>query len=962
MSEEANSRPTGDADVAVEQLALTQSECLELLLQRLRDIRMKPNSQSTPLRQIVLLRASSGAGKSWVMRQLYERLRQESADGATGMGAPTPDPYWPSMSSHTTSRPADVLHERKRLTPEIDDNFVWQRGALPSFGWWSFQCESGRGDRYELVVPHAQEQAATHGLPLAAAQPTFAGLRSSDAWKRFFTSAGRELADITAEEIADLALTATGINAMARPLFVGLILPTLKGATGRLRNKLASAETGEEKGKRAADARAELADNIAQLASPAVPSVIAIEDLHLMGESLGSTLRSLISRKPASNVLIVASAWPEGYSNEPYASWLKDPLVRRSLTIVDLAPVDEEALVSLLRAAAPNTSHEVTRQLLAPRSPLRNPLFLQLWLGSRRVQRKIRDGALEQITKADLPGKAEDVLESRWEELPENVQNALQVAIAACPTSDVLRSFPPGVLRDALLASEELTEEEFRGFVEAVDPANWCRGDLVLQAFLEASLAEVAVSRSGDYFDADDASLRTIRTLVAQTCERWMQAHPEQFSIYPPENSRTDVDEAEDEVSTKLAVLLSQWLTAYSKVGVEVSHEALGHAAWRLAKHAEAAKEFTAAARWSAAALEAFKGSGERPELELTFLDAHRLGWLMVQDALDERRRLAEGSARLDLCSTAEEVEHVLAAARPGDGGPSPFSQFWDHFRDGLDMDYPGGPHYTAYEIWGSKVGRAWPSEALQSVTDLYELYEEYLNDNMGPLDGWEFSLHGATLRAAEHAIDSAAPLSTVVSLLTRAYETGQLYTFEQAYFDILRDVFGYWTRLLPRCSDSSVLVPLIRRFVTVLQGGAHLDLEFPPASGVVEEFVPMLSAMQAWLEDLAAGHSTECEATDVAALAEELEWYTAVAAELAQRKPELDPFQFTLSVTMANTPQRDMHADNESPEEAAAEPPITQITWYVDGCGIENDPDLITFILTMHSARFGWEFKENES
>lgn len=151
-------------DVPVtDELLGRHSEVVEDLLARLNTVRQGGTTDP----RVVVLRGPSGTGKTRIARELYERLRT---------GAPEPR-YWPELPgvSRVTASGADPMAARKAITPSLED-FVWPAEALPTFGWWGFNCERLSTNGGRDVVAAARPQLDVHLTPLLLAWARVAGI------------------------------------------------------------------------------------------------------------------------------------------------------------------------------------------------------------------------------------------------------------------------------------------------------------------------------------------------------------------------------------------------------------------------------------------------------------------------------------------------------------------------------------------------------------------------------------------------------------------------------------------------------------------------------------------------------------------------------------------------------------------------------------------------------------------
>jgi len=108
-------------------------DLVDFMVQRFEQIR-----RAEPVARVVVFEAESGAGKSRVVREVYERLRMDPSlqrVNAAGQG------YWPKLPSDWVEGPrrSGGLPQRKRLGPSLS-SFQRPEGALPGFCWLPVDC------------------------------------------------------------------------------------------------------------------------------------------------------------------------------------------------------------------------------------------------------------------------------------------------------------------------------------------------------------------------------------------------------------------------------------------------------------------------------------------------------------------------------------------------------------------------------------------------------------------------------------------------------------------------------------------------------------------------------------------------------------------------------------------------------------------------------------------------------
>ena len=123
------------------------------LLKRLRNL--QEGDTASP--RVVVLEGPSGVGKTRIIQELYQKLREN-------------DPYWPPMQEpvRVEIAGADPMAARKLVAPNPKD-FTWPAGALPSFGWWGLNCERLSRGSYLDAVAELRPQLDAHTVPLMLA-------------------------------------------------------------------------------------------------------------------------------------------------------------------------------------------------------------------------------------------------------------------------------------------------------------------------------------------------------------------------------------------------------------------------------------------------------------------------------------------------------------------------------------------------------------------------------------------------------------------------------------------------------------------------------------------------------------------------------------------------------------------------------------------------------------------------
>lgn len=467
---------------------------VDAILNRLEDIK----NGDTDAPRVLVLTGESGIGKSRIVREVYEELRRKQ---------PAPG-YWPSMlpDSHKDDNSIDPMASRKVLGPD-PTSFEWHSQALPSFGWWHFECEIMESQNAVNVVGAAYPQLRAHLLPLGLAWNDQAGF--SDKLGR----AREKVIEEVRSTVTDGGFEALGAFGLAFPG-----LGTLIRWAGQAGNKIAKDRQHRKQldsdvapaSESHVSVAQELAAAIRSTAltaspgKPGLPQIVVIEDMHRMGDDLAELLTELGRPDKKHPVLVIGTAWPEGYNNPGYKNWAAQAMDEGRAAPMMVKQLEGGDLITLLRHYAKNTDEDTAKRVVE-RMP--NPHFLKLWLTMRSTMRLIASHDQALVLSEDelmsLPLEVMDVLRQRWLELPEEVQQALILAvIARAKASDsgptALPRFLPDVVAKASKAAGFSFQDLEAGFSSAVSPGAWCNTDANAQWLRETDLQEVVLSYTRD--------------------------------------------------------------------------------------------------------------------------------------------------------------------------------------------------------------------------------------------------------------------------------------------------------------------------------------------------------------------------------------------------------------------------------------------------------------------------------
>jgi tetratricopeptide (TPR) repeat protein len=468
------------------------NDVVEAIFTRLESI--KNGDMDSP--RVLVLIGESGIGKSRIVREVYEELRRRQ-----------PEPgYWPSLlpaGNNENSNSTNPMASRKVLGPD-PVSFGWGAGAVPSFGWWHFECEIMESHNAVNVIGTAYPQLRAHLPALGIAWNDRAG---------FSSKIGR-----TREKLIEEARTTAMDGGFEALDALGLVFPgmgTLIRWAGHAGSKIANNRQQrrqlESDVSLASDAHVsaakELAEAIRSTALPGksgLPQIVVIEDMHRMGDDLAELVTHLSQPDTDRPVLVIGTAWPEGSTNPAYEQWMSPAVTQGRAEPVMVKQLGNPELITLLRHYAKNTDEDTARQVVE-RMP--NPHFLKLWLTMLSTKRRIsaNDEALvlSEGELSALPHEVTDVLRQRWLELPDEVQQSLIFAVASRTLRPDSRapgdiSFMPRFLptvvseasRRAGLSPGDL-EESLRS---AVSPGAWCNTDSDSQWMREPDLQDLVLS------------------------------------------------------------------------------------------------------------------------------------------------------------------------------------------------------------------------------------------------------------------------------------------------------------------------------------------------------------------------------------------------------------------------------------------------------------------------------------
>ena len=585
-----------------------------LLLERLEALR----DPGCDLPRVVVLSGSAGSGKTRIVQELYARLRSDRGDA-----------YWPAMGDAVRTRGGagtDPMAGRKVVAPRID-GFLWPAGALPTFGWWGLNCERLASGSSQDVVSAMRSQLEAHALPLAMARRQVEDLK--DKTRRLAGEAVDEVRSAFIDEGLSAAFDALKQRHISVPFGSTLVKWGFKGVDAswrrvqelnRLKRDFLLGEQGRSIQRTASQ---QLADMLISLSHRDLPTVIAIEDMHLMGRELPAFLDAVSSRR-SSPILVVGTVWPEGENNGVYRRWLNKAQSRGTVQYVNSPILGVDDLSRMIQEEAPRTSKADLFQIA---DRLNNPYLIRLWLTERRTREHIEghDGA---VVLADenirLPEDVVAVLKGRWDELDDAVRNAVFYAAAISPDTDgsACRFVSEVVVGVVNRWEEDMRYDVRMGLRRAIEKLCWCRSEQGVDFFVEPLLVEYLRRKAGSHFGKE--GWRQLRLLTQDALAEWICRRVDGVDL----------------PSTEVSTFVCQWFLGVDDgERTEALVTARAAAQWRLAQNADSCDEAGDAVERGKKTLAALLVENPLPEKTMLNVRATVAGYVLqcgeVKDALN---------------------------------------------------------------------------------------------------------------------------------------------------------------------------------------------------------------------------------------------------------------------------------------------------------------------------------------
>ncbi|MEP9394541.1 hypothetical protein ABLE94_20115 [Gordonia sp. VNK1] len=440
---------------------------------------------------VYLLEGATGVGKSRIIREVYEILRESLHDAS----APA---YWPPLPPEQSGSETGLgflAMNRKILGPDVS-SMQWLPNVLPTFAWWSIRCEpkgvAGSGFHASL-----ESQLKAHGRPLEAARR--AGLGTGAKVVETVAPTAKDIAAIGADEamgyvwgLIPIPFVSQIADAMLSIGRTALKLRRDRTALSRMQ------DVGLEVQVSAKSRSTQLAEEIGRLATPRTPAVVVVEDAHLLDEPTRVFLEGL-QTDPAHPVIVLATAWKVQHTQD-FDLWVGGTARLKRIAVESPPPRD---LANLIGA---RTQFELPADdAIQVATTLRTPLAVTTFLGLGRVRsilghRPLLSAAGQELRAiAENDTSIEQLLDLGWRELPRHMQHALAFGALSSSGGDPLAGYSPPVVLDAVQAAFQPVPNQMAGLATGFDEAvraNWTVHTEVTDYFREPSVAALVRRRA----------------------------------------------------------------------------------------------------------------------------------------------------------------------------------------------------------------------------------------------------------------------------------------------------------------------------------------------------------------------------------------------------------------------------------------------------------------------------------
>jgi tetratricopeptide (TPR) repeat protein len=516
--------------------------------------RVKAVQRGQEKSRFILLEAPSGSGKSRVVRELYAAMR---VDPAFQKHSKSNAFYWPALDADNYI--ADGLNsgfkERKVLGP---DPMTFQNvdGALPGFLWIPIRCDILSGtagsSAIDLMLPHLRRHSPYVALSWRRAANPKENLAG---W--FADNFRKEIDVILDNASVEVVLKIFEITLDVAFPMLAYAIDKAFGVGKKMAKRVLPSKNKERLSPNFDKDPSATFSKLVRMVHKDVPLVIVLEDAHLIDEPTAQLIRQLIASGADKPIFIIATAWPESRNRGIFEKLTRDLSDAGQLeTFGGLGHFGFPELghlerTSIVYEVAPLTQPQIA-ELIA--EIWKNPLALKLNLGSERVQRSIRDGAItaspEELRK--IPRDVRRIYEQRWLELEPDLKQVLMLLSGSIPTNRhldgaitpvIAKVVASAVAKSGLGSSDQ---DEFRELVDkAISPVRWIVGndqsELELQ-FREVILQIIAINQFEDHFTT--LEMERFRCFLVNEIAIW---------ILQREDSWFDIDEP-------VGVQVSRWL------------------------------------------------------------------------------------------------------------------------------------------------------------------------------------------------------------------------------------------------------------------------------------------------------------------------------------------------------------------------------------------------------------------
>lgn len=484
--------------------------------------------------RIVILQGESGLGKSRIIKEVYDGLRQTTFK--------TYGQYWPDLSNGLNEKSVesvrDPLSERKVLGPTDLVTFTWVENSIPTFNWIPVRFEMGSSDFMNTACTQISNSIQLNGLPLLVGNQIM--FSATEKISKALFDGIRMLRNSSTKDYVDLMVEFLSVGGISLLPGIGYVFSGSAAASEMLNNKLKQNKALKGRVHIGADSTSlesrasEVASAVREFANSNMPTIVAIEDLQWMDSELPVLLTQLASKVEDHPVIVLATMWP--YSETPKSaedqirSWVEQGVAE----LLQVPRLEAKDLIRIVDQYAPRTTNEV-KQYLVKR--WNNPYLLKLFLAWRPIDERLVP--TEQGMKLDMgieelegyPNELRKMYEARWQSLDVEVQKALAAAAAAIPTSMPNHAFVIEIIAKAIdsgqsslgwksdeSAIEDLAAELLNDFSHAL-ATSWLEETEIAEVFRETFLAEIAIGAIDDLISRE--SQGNLRVSITQqiACE-----------------------------------------------------------------------------------------------------------------------------------------------------------------------------------------------------------------------------------------------------------------------------------------------------------------------------------------------------------------------------------------------------------------------------------------------------------